>query len=126
MIREIKIENFKSIAKLKLELGRVNVLIGENGCGKSNILEAIAVGAAAAQAKLDNEFLVARGIRVTETRFMHSAFQADDAKKKTDISLKGDQNEKFSCALIHKSGTNSLHWEKDLNRILPTGKLHDR
>ena len=44
MVRKITIENFKSILKLKLELGRVNVLIGENGCGKTNILEAIALG----------------------------------------------------------------------------------
>ena len=41
MIQEIRIKNFKSVQKLKLELGRVNVLIGANGCGKSNILEAI-------------------------------------------------------------------------------------
>ena len=41
-----------------------------NGSGKSNILEAIALGSAAAQYKLDNEFLISRGIRVTETRFM--------------------------------------------------------
>jgi AAA15 family ATPase/GTPase len=64
MIREIRIENYKSIQKLKLELGRVTVLIGENGCGKNNILEAIALSAAAACDRLDNEFLAPRGIRV--------------------------------------------------------------
>ncbi len=42
MITTVKIENYKSIKKLKLELGRVNVLIGENLSGKTNILEAIA------------------------------------------------------------------------------------
>ena len=73
MIRTIEIENFKSIQKLWLDLGRVNVLIGENGCGKTNILEAIALGPAAARNKLDNEYLVPRGIRVTEPRFMRSA-----------------------------------------------------
>ena len=61
MIRRITIENFKSIDRL--ELGRVNVFISENGCGKSNILEAIGFGAAAAANKLDHEFLVSRGIR---------------------------------------------------------------
>ncbi|MCZ0904851.1 AAA family ATPase, partial [Microcoleus sp. HI-ES] len=72
MIGEVRIENYKSIQKLKLELGRVTVLIGENGCGKSNILEAIALASAAANYKLDNEFLAARGIRVTEPRFMRA------------------------------------------------------
>ncbi|MFK7799418.1 MAG: AAA family ATPase, partial [Aureispira sp.] len=48
MIKEIRIQNFKSVQKLKLDLGRVNVFIGANGCGKSNILEAVTFGAAAA------------------------------------------------------------------------------
>lgn len=74
MIRTVRVENFKSIQDLTLDLGRVTVLIGANGSGKSNILEAIAFAAAAAQDKLDNEFLTSRGIRVTETRFMRSAF----------------------------------------------------
>ena len=39
MISEISIKNFKSIEDLSLPLGRVTVLIGENGSGKSNILE---------------------------------------------------------------------------------------
>jgi predicted ATPase len=74
LVREVSIENYKSIRKLTLELGRVNVLIGANGSGKSNILEAIALGSAGARNKLDNEYLVPRGIRVTEPRFMRSAF----------------------------------------------------
>ncbi len=36
MIHKITIENFKSIDHLELELGRVNVFIGENGSGKSS------------------------------------------------------------------------------------------
>ena len=75
MIRKVQINNYKSIPDLTLDLGRITVLIGANGSGKSNILEAIAVASAAAQQKLDNEFLTSRGIRVTETRFMRSAFQ---------------------------------------------------
>ena len=74
MIRKVRVENYKSIANLTLDLGRLTVLIGANGSGKSNILEAIALASAAAQDKLDNEFLISRGIRVTETRFMRSAF----------------------------------------------------
>ena len=63
MIREFIIENFKSIENLTLPLGRVTVLIGENGAGKSNVLEAVAFYFAAAEAKLDSEFLHARGVR---------------------------------------------------------------
>ena len=44
MVKSVRIENFKSIHELDLELGRLNIFIGENGCGKSNILEGIAMG----------------------------------------------------------------------------------
>ncbi|MCW6051899.1 ATP-binding protein [Lyngbya sp. CCAP 1446/10] len=99
MIGEVRIQNYKSIQKLKLELGRVTVLIGENGCGKSNILEAIALASAAASDKLDNEFLAARGVRVTEPRFMRSAFEKDNLTKDISIELKGNQEQPFSCIL---------------------------
>lgn len=41
MIETITIKNFKSITQINLSLGNVNVFIGANGSGKSNILEAI-------------------------------------------------------------------------------------
>jgi len=99
MIGEVRIQNYKSIQKLKLELGRVTVLIGENGCGKSNILEAIALASAAANDKLDNEFLAARGIRVTEPRFMRSAFEKENLAKDISIELRANKGEQFSCIL---------------------------
>jgi predicted ATPase len=80
MITKVEIENYKSIRKLTLELGRMNVFIGENGCGKTNILEAIALGSAASRDKLDNEYLVPRGIRVTAPEMMCSAFEANGAR----------------------------------------------
>jgi len=74
MIREITVQNFKSLEDLHLPLGRVTVLIGENGAGKSNILEAVAFLGAAAHHKLDAEFLHVRGVRVTPERLPLSAF----------------------------------------------------
>ncbi|MBR6188483.1 MAG: AAA family ATPase [Prevotella sp.] len=47
MISNITIENYKSIINVSLPLGRFNLLIGANGCGKTNILEGIAIGTAA-------------------------------------------------------------------------------
>jgi AAA15 family ATPase/GTPase len=80
MVKIIKIENFKSIQSLEIELGRVNVFIGENGCGKTNILEAITMGGALAADKLDNVFLLNRGVRVTEPKFMKSGFEKENEK----------------------------------------------
>src|SRR3984893_10843845 len=100
MIRQVRINNYKSIPVLNLDLGRATVLIGANGSGKSNILEAIALASAAAQNKLDNEFLTSRGIRMTETRFMRSAFDkpltSGDAIK---VTVQGDNEVAFDCYL---------------------------
>lgn len=87
MIKEVKIQNYKSVQDLTLELGRVNVLIGANGCGKSNILEAIAMGSAAANNKLSNEFLSSRGIRVTEPKAMRSGFEDNYFEKSIIIDF---------------------------------------
>jgi predicted ATPase len=87
VITRISIENCKSIQKLELDLGRVNVLIGENGCGKTNILEAIAFAGAAASAAEEDEFLAHRGIRATEARFMRPAFAVELQGK--DIRVAG-------------------------------------
>lgn len=43
MLKNLKIQNFKSIKDLSLEFGRVNIFIGEPNTGKSNILESIGI-----------------------------------------------------------------------------------
>jgi ABC-type transport system involved in cytochrome bd biosynthesis fused ATPase/permease subunit len=53
MIDKIRIGNYKSIVDLTLDLGRFNVIIGTNGCGKSNILEAITMGALGVSEEID-------------------------------------------------------------------------
>ena len=80
MISDITIKNFKSVVDVSLPLGRFNILIGANGCGKSNILEGIAMGAAASSDKLDYEYFANRGIRVVEPRFMLPAFDGIEEK----------------------------------------------
>lgn len=80
MISDITIKNFKSVVEVSLPLGRFNILIGANGCGKSNILEGIAMGAAASSDKLDYEYFANRGIRVVEPRFMLPAFDGIEEK----------------------------------------------
>ena len=75
MVKDIKIQNFKSVVDLDIPLGRFNVLIGENGCGKSNILEAITFASAASMDQLDVHDLEKRGMRVPSPQFMYSAFE---------------------------------------------------
>jgi AAA15 family ATPase/GTPase len=74
MIREFGIKNYKSILDHTIELGRFNVFIGENGCGKTNLLEAVAMAAAASTGKLDVEDLFNRGIRIAKPSTTFSSF----------------------------------------------------
>ena len=65
MIEFISIKNYKSILDLQLELGRVNVVIGANGVGKSNILEAVAMCATNRKGYLiEIKDMLAKGVRV--------------------------------------------------------------
>jgi predicted ATPase len=119
MIREVRVKNYKSIPDLTLDLGRVTVLIGANGSGKSNILEAIAVAAAAAVDKLDNEFLISRGIRVTETRFMRSAFAKTSAVDEAiEISIAGDKGVALHSMLRVDESLSYPKWK----RRFPSGR----
>jgi len=43
MIKNLEIENFKSIKHLKLDCKRINLFIGEPNTGKSNILETLGI-----------------------------------------------------------------------------------
>ncbi|MCL4867636.1 MAG: AAA family ATPase [Anaerolineae bacterium] len=49
MLTKVSIQGFKSIYHIQdLELSQINVFIGANGSGKSNLLEAVGVLSAAA------------------------------------------------------------------------------
>lgn len=63
LLTEIQIEGFKSFERAHVELGTVNVFIGANGSGKSNLLEAIGVAGAAAFRSVEPEALRYRGVR---------------------------------------------------------------
>lgn len=78
MLRKVKIENYKSVVDQTLELGLINVVIGANGCGKSNLLEAIALAGLSCSGALLPEMFESRGIRLSDNRFMRSAFEDVD------------------------------------------------
>jgi predicted ATPase len=131
MIKSIQIKNFKSVVDLSIDLGIFNVLIGENGCGKSNILEAIAFGAAASNDKLDYEYFGNRGIRATNPEFMYSAFSNGKKIKSIPINITTHEME-YQYDLI-SDPTNPKKWInknkevalKDLDRVFKGIYLED-
>ncbi len=95
-----------------MPLGRFNLLIGANGCGKSNILEGIAIGAAASSNKLDYEYFANRGIRVVEPRFMLPAFDSIKAGK-INISVLGEKDNTSKFNIYYNSDSKPPRWEDD-------------
>lgn len=87
MINKISISNFKSIYKQDIELGRVNIFIGENGSGKSNILEAVAMASASNGNELTTEGLINRGVRVTKPSLTFNSFLGLTNRREITIDL---------------------------------------
>ncbi|ELH4235735.1 AAA family ATPase [Vibrio fluvialis] len=126
MINAIEIKNFKSALDLPLELGRVNVFIGENGSGKSTILEALTMAGAAENRKLDTEILELRGMRVTEPKFMFSAFEASNSEKMIEITLTIGNDETNSRKINIKNDLKTYSsWDCESNFLveLADGKV---
>jgi predicted ATPase len=117
MITKIKIENFKSIDSLELELGRLNVFIGANGSGKSNILEGIAFGSAAIEDKLDREFLPNRGIRYANPNLFFSGFDTKSENDTIKIDYSFDKEAPISFELKYVNGNKSRWVTKIDSRI---------
>lgn len=74
MIKRIAIKNFKSIDEIDFRLGRVNVLIGANGSGKSNVLEAIGMLAAKNGGFVELDSMAQHGIRIAMPELMVNSF----------------------------------------------------
>lgn len=112
MITNVSIKNYKSVVDVSLPLGRFNLLIGANGCGKSNILEGIAMGAAASSDKLDYEYFANRGIRVVDPRFMLPAF--DDIKSdRISIGFTNGDNSLATFDIFYNKDTKPAHWQDE-------------
>jgi hypothetical protein len=89
MITKIRIESFKSLEKVEIELGNLNVFIGANGSGKSNLLEAIGVLSAAADGKVTDQTLLQRGVRPGLPKLYKSAFPTINRRQLSHIFFSG-------------------------------------
>jgi len=110
MIRTIKIDGFKSIPSMNLDLGRVNCFIGANGVGKSNILEAIGVLGAAANGTVDDESLLRRGVRPGVPRLYKSSFETARTPAHIGLRALGAENEEYRISILNPLENPSPAW----------------
>jgi predicted ATPase len=89
MITKVSVASFKSIEKADIELGILNVFVGANGSGKSNLLEAIGVLSAAADGKVTDQTLLQRGVRPGVPKLYKSAFPTPNVRQLSHIYFSG-------------------------------------
>ena len=87
MISTIHISSFKSLADVTVDLGQINVFIGANGSGKSNLLEAVGVLSAAASGRIDDASLMTRGVRPGLPALYKTAFAKLSSNDKLAVSI---------------------------------------
>lgn len=108
MITRFKVRSFKSIDSAEIELGRINLFIGANGSGKSNLLESLSVLAAAAFGRVDQESLVRRGCR--PGGYFRPLFREVSPDVETAISAEGDRAS-YTVTLAAPPSDRPAGWE---------------
>lgn len=101
MIETITVKNFKSITDMTLSLGNVNVFIGANGSGKSNILEAIAMVAAERSAQIEVNSMKQKGIRIAKPDLMISSFYGQPSNNTINVNISGTEGERIKYAVTN-------------------------
>jgi predicted ATPase len=105
MLTRLTVRGFKSLQDLQdLELGIVNVLIGANGSGKTNLLEAIGLLSAAANGQIDDQALLRRGVRPGTPSLYQSSFQNAVAPEKISIRATWTLDQDTAEYQIHVAG----------------------
>jgi predicted ATPase len=100
MITSIHLKNYKSIRETQLELGKLNILIGQNGSGKSNFLS-----------------------------FFHLLTEGANERLNTEINLQGGFGELIhysATAQDYLEWNLTFNGFFDIERIYYTGKLMRR
>lgn len=101
MIKTITIKNFKSITAADLPLGNVNVFIGANGSGKSNILEAVGMVAAERACQIEVNAMVQKGIRIAKPDLMVSSFYGQMANSTISVNVSGTESARIKYTVYN-------------------------
>lgn len=105
-----------------MEFGRVNLFIGGNGSGKSNILEAIGVSSAALARGVNDVDLRSKGIRLTPPALMKSAFKNESLRATLAIECELDEGVGYNFSLEASDSSASLALKTEKCYILGEGR----
>lgn len=120
MIDVFKANDFKSLVDVEVNLGIVNVFIGANGSGKSNLLEAVGVLGAAASGRVNDESLMHRGVRPGRSDRYKSSFMYKPESPDIRFDVEGF-GASYALSLLNQMERQSPNWYYN-SELLMTGQ----
>ncbi len=116
-IKKISVENFRQFDRLEIDnLKMINFLVGENGCGKTSILEAIYWGTSSSFLPLKDMYAY-RDIKLKK-EFIKTLFYRNKENSKISIDL--DTYDGFHCGFsmeLSKNSENNIEIKYDVKDI---------
>lgn len=120
MFKSLKIKNFRGVENLELKnLNRVNIFVGENGVGKTTLLDAMFIAINPNNAELAFRTNRFRGLgNVIDEDFWRSYFYNLNPKNTIQIDIDGQYNRKIKISPnFYTQETISLEKGDDENKI---------
>jgi predicted ATPase len=121
MISRVLVHGFKSLTDVEVELGSVNVLIGANGSGKSNFLEAIGVIGASAFGSVEFETLRYRGVRPASPWIFKSSFKDERFRRLITLEAVAEKAS-YRIGLDNPIKSPSVKWKITTESLLNDGR----
>ena len=112
MLKALTIRNFRSIVDAELSFGKINLFIGPNGGGKSNLLEAIGIASAALGRSIEPIDLDIKGVRLSLPRLFKSTFKGRKIPKGFNIVAKTERTV-YKVRLLAGEGSTALHFSHE-------------
>jgi predicted ATPase len=96
MIQSLEIKNFKSIRDQKIELRNLNVLIGQNGAGKSNLISLFSFLKWLYRKELSEKIFISGGI----SKYTYGGSSENQISIRIEQLLEENRTEYYYCNLI--------------------------
>ena len=122
MLKSITIKNFKSIESMHLELGRINLFLGANGCGKSNILEALGIVSSAVYGIVDDETLLRRGVRPGVPKLYKTSNKKRTRQPHISFDVEAANGCEYHVSLLNPLENPKPQWSYKTERFVDSGK----
>ncbi len=117
MLERLTISRFKTIREQELSFGRVNLFIGGNGTGKSNLLEAIGLVSACLGRGLGDSDLGSKGLRITPPELMKSSFKNEGLPRTLELSAFFSNGVDYTAQLQSRVGDPLLRFFTEASHV---------